>query len=61
VRIAATLGGFFGMMVLLVVYKSRCRYGKSAISDVQLAAAAAAVEEEEQQVSHLCKSDPCFN
>ena len=49
------------MMVLLVVYKSRCRYGKSAISDVQLAAAAAAVEEEEQQVSHLCKSDPCFN
>ena len=24
VRIAATLGGFFSLMVLLVVYKSRC-------------------------------------
>lgn len=27
VRIAGTLGGFFSLMVLLVVYKSRCKSG----------------------------------
>ncbi|XP_052128719.1 uncharacterized protein LOC113207962 isoform X2 [Frankliniella occidentalis] len=49
VRIAATLGGFFGMMVLLVLYKSRCRPRKTAIKEVRLAAAKAVVEEEDQQ------------
>lgn len=49
-RIAATLGGFFGMMVLLVLYKSRCRPRRAAIKEVRLAAAQAVVEEEDQQV-----------
>ncbi|XP_046430233.1 uncharacterized protein [Neodiprion pinetum] len=49
VRIAATLGGFFGLMVILVVYKSRCKSSKQ-LEDPQLtAAAAAAVAEAEAE------------
>nr|XP_018899621.1 PREDICTED: uncharacterized protein LOC109032113 [Bemisia tabaci] len=46
VRIAATLGGFFGLMVLLVLYKSRCK-GRSE-SDEHLEAAITAVVEDEK-------------
>ncbi|XP_012280069.1 uncharacterized protein LOC105699547 [Orussus abietinus] len=49
VRIAATLGGFFGIMVLLVVYKSRCKANKQ-LDDPRLTAAAeAAVAEAEAE------------
>lgn len=43
VRIAATLGGFFSLMVFFVVYKSRCGRGKS-ISSNDIAAAAAELD-----------------
>lgn len=60
VRIAATLGGFFSLMVLLVVYKSKCK-GKS-LSDEHLSAAAAAVaiqdEEEQLAAAALCVRGP---
>ncbi|KAL1459266.1 hypothetical protein WDU94_011268 [Cyamophila willieti] len=47
VRIAATLGGFFGLMVILVVYKSKCK--SRSLSDEHLEAAiTAAVNEEEK-------------
>lgn len=51
VRIAATLGGFFSLMVLLVVYKSKCK--SKSLSDERLSAAAAAVavQDEEQQLA----------
>lgn len=41
IRIAATLGGFFVLMVLLVVYKSKSKTEK-ALEDPALAAAAVA-------------------
>lgn len=51
VRIAATLGGFFALMVLLVVYKSKSKTEK-ALEDPNLAAQAVAdVEEEERQIA----------
>ncbi|XP_067000270.2 uncharacterized protein [Anabrus simplex] len=50
VRIAATLGGFFSLMVLLVVYKSKCK--SKSLSDEQLnAAAAEAVAQEDSQIA----------
>ncbi|KAF5274284.1 hypothetical protein FQR65_LT04402 [Abscondita terminalis] len=48
VRIAATLGGFFGIMVILVLYKSKSKTEK-ALEDPKLAAAAVAQAEEEEQ------------
>ncbi|XP_054262821.1 uncharacterized protein LOC128986461 isoform X2 [Macrosteles quadrilineatus] len=48
VRIAATLGGFFGLMVLLVVYKSKCKSRSLSDEHLEAAVAAAAIEEEEQ-------------
>ncbi|XP_071452874.1 uncharacterized protein [Hetaerina americana] len=51
IRIAATLGGFFSLMVFLVVYKSRCRCRssrKSHISEEELAEAVAKIEAEEK-------------
>ncbi|KAJ6648493.1 hypothetical protein Bhyg_03723, partial [Pseudolycoriella hygida] len=49
VRIAATLGGFFGLMVFLVVYKSRGETQETmkALKDPKIAAVAAAVMQEE--------------
>jgi hypothetical protein len=45
VRIAATLGGFFSLMIFLVIYKSKCSRGsKSAASDAAIAAAAAELD-----------------
>ncbi|KAK9701763.1 hypothetical protein QE152_g30398 [Popillia japonica] len=53
VRIAATLGGFFVLMVILVVYKSKSKTER-ALKDPTLAAAAhAEAEEEERQISAL--------
>ncbi|XP_076659658.1 uncharacterized protein LOC143362976 [Halictus rubicundus] len=49
VRIAATLGGFFGLMILLLVYKSRCKSNKHLEDPRLTAAAAAAVAEEEAE------------
>ncbi|XP_065078276.1 uncharacterized protein LOC135701411 [Ochlerotatus camptorhynchus] len=49
VRIAATLGGFFGLMVFLVIYKSRTRSTANALKDPTIAAVAAAVIEEEEE------------
>jgi hypothetical protein len=56
VRIAATLGGFFSLMVLLVVYKSKCKSKSLSDEHLNAAAAAVAVEDEEQQlaVRSLC-------
>lgn len=48
IRIAATLGGFFGLMVILIVYKSKSKTEK-AMEDPKLAAAAVAEAEEEEQ------------
>ncbi|KAK5643112.1 hypothetical protein RI129_006957 [Pyrocoelia pectoralis] len=48
IRIAATLGGFFGLMVILIVYKSKSKTEK-ALEDPKLAAAAVAEAEEEEQ------------
>ncbi|GAB0086219.1 L-lactate dehydrogenase [Sergentomyia squamirostris] len=48
VRIAATLGGFFGLMVILVMYKSRS-HTNEALKDPNIAAAAAAVVQEEEE------------
>ncbi|KZC06544.1 hypothetical protein WN55_10455 [Dufourea novaeangliae] len=49
VRIAATLGGFFGLMILLLVYKSRCKSNKQLDDPRLTAAAAAAVAEQEAE------------
>ncbi|XP_053692484.1 serine-rich adhesin for platelets [Sabethes cyaneus] len=49
VRIAATLGGFFGLMVFLVIYKSRSRSTAKALKDPTIAAVAAAVIQEEEE------------
>lgn len=49
VRIAATLGGFFGLMILLLVYKSRCKSSKQLEDPRLTAAAAAAVAEAEAE------------
>uniref|UniRef100_A0A182R0L1 Uncharacterized protein n=1 Tax=Anopheles farauti TaxID=69004 RepID=A0A182R0L1_9DIPT len=49
VRIAATLGGFFGLMVFLVIYKSRTRSTAKALKDPTIAAVAAAVIQEEEE------------
>lgn len=48
VRIAATLGGFFGLMVLLVVYKSKCKSRSLSDEHLEAAVAAAVIEEEEE-------------
>lgn len=51
IRIAATLGGFFALMVILVVYKTKSKTEK-ALEDPRLTAAAVAeVEEEERQIA----------
>lgn len=51
IRIAATLGGFFALMVLLVLYKSKSKTEK-ALEDPNLQAAAVAeAEEEERQIA----------
>ncbi|KAL0273121.1 UNVERIFIED_CONTAM: hypothetical protein PYX00_005873 [Menopon gallinae] len=48
IRIAATLGGFLSMMILLVLYKNYCKPSKT-LSEEQLnAAVTAAVEEEDR-------------
>lgn len=49
VRIAATLGGFFALMVFLIVYKSRSKSMK-ALNDPKLVEMAEAVVAEEQAV-----------
>ncbi|OWR52588.1 uncharacterized protein LOC116766620 [Danaus plexippus] len=49
VRIAATLGGFFALMVFLIVYKSRSKSVK-ALNDPKLVELAEAVVAEEQAV-----------
>lgn len=57
IRIAATLGGFFGLMVFLVIYKSRSKSVK-ALKDPKIAEIAAAAvaeeeaEEEERQMAY---------
>ncbi|XP_018336731.1 uncharacterized protein LOC108745139 [Agrilus planipennis] len=48
IRIAATLGGFFSLMVILIVYKSKSKTDE-ALKDPKLAAAAVAEAEEEEQ------------
>ncbi|KAJ8974569.1 hypothetical protein NQ317_018082 [Molorchus minor] len=50
VRIAATLGSFFGLMVLLVLYKSKSKTEKAMEDPNFTAAAVAEVEEEERQL-----------
>ncbi|XP_014239950.1 uncharacterized protein LOC106661208 isoform X2 [Cimex lectularius] len=50
VRIAATLGGFFSLMVLLVVYKTKCK--SRSISEENLEATVAAAVVEEEQFAH---------
>ncbi|XP_077292870.1 uncharacterized protein LOC143915924 [Arctopsyche grandis] len=55
IRIAATLGGFFGLMVFLVIYKSRSKSVK-ALKDpkiAEMAAAAVAEEEAEEEERQL--------
>ncbi|KAI5738246.1 hypothetical protein M8J77_004541 [Diaphorina citri] len=51
VRIAATLGGFFGLMVILVVYKSKCK--SRSLSDEHLEAAITAAVTEEEEMDTL--------
>lgn len=51
VRIAATLGGFFSLMVLLVVYKSKCKSKTLSDEHLNAAAAAVAIQDEEQQLT----------
>lgn len=51
VRIAATLGGFFSLMVLLVVYKSKCKSKSLSDEHLNAAAAAVAIQDEEQQLA----------
>ncbi|KAF7272038.1 hypothetical protein GWI33_015154 [Rhynchophorus ferrugineus] len=50
VRIAATLGSFFGLMVLLVLYKSKSKTEKALEDPTFTAAAVAEAEEEERQI-----------
>ncbi|KAJ3631164.1 hypothetical protein MTP99_012308 [Tenebrio molitor] len=50
VRIAATLGGFFGLMVILVLYKSKSKTEKALEDPDFTAAAVAEVEEEDRQL-----------
>ncbi|XP_050298694.1 uncharacterized protein LOC126737727 [Anthonomus grandis grandis] len=50
VRIAATLGSFFGLMVLLVLYKSKSKTEKALEDPNFTAAAVAEAEEEERQI-----------
>ncbi|XP_023030112.2 uncharacterized protein [Leptinotarsa decemlineata] len=50
VRIAATLGSFFGLMVLLVLYKSKSKTEKAMEDPKFTAAAIAEVEAEERQL-----------
>ncbi|CAH0560739.1 unnamed protein product [Brassicogethes aeneus] len=50
VRIAYTLGGFFGLMVVLVLYKSKSKTEKALEDPDFTAAAVAEVEEEERQL-----------
>lgn len=51
VRIAATLGGFFAFVIILVMYKSRSKTNQ-ALKDPKIVAVAAAVvlEEEEREL-----------
>ncbi|XP_069696123.1 uncharacterized protein [Periplaneta americana] len=51
VRIAATLGGFFSLMVLLVVYKSKCKSKSLSDEHLNAAAAAVAIQDEEEQLA----------
>ncbi|XP_063923252.1 uncharacterized protein LOC135137501 [Zophobas morio] len=56
VRIAATLGGFFGLMVLLVLYKSKSKTEKALEDPDFTAAAVAEVEEEERQLAAVLEA-----
>ncbi|GFG29496.1 hypothetical protein Cfor_08466 [Coptotermes formosanus] len=60
VRIAATLGGFFSLMVLLVVYKSKCKAKSISDEHLNAAAAAVAIQDEEEQLKDaaLCVRGP---
>ena len=60
VRIAATLGGFFSLMVLLVVYKSKCKAKSLSDEHLNAAAAAVAIQDEEEQLKDaaLCVRGP---
>lgn len=60
VRIAATLGGFFSLMVLLVVYKSKCKAKTLSDEHLNAAAAAVAIQDEEEQMKQaaLCARGP---
>lgn len=51
VRIAATLGGFFSLMVLLVIYKSKCKSRSLSDENLEAAVAAAVVEEEKLELA----------
>ncbi|XP_050524502.1 uncharacterized protein LOC126896088 [Daktulosphaira vitifoliae] len=53
VRIASTLGGFFLMMVLLVLYKSKCK--TRSLSDQHLEAVIKAAVDQEEQMAALAK------
>lgn len=53
IRIASTLGGFFLMMVLLVLYKSKCK--TRSLSDQHLEAVIKAAVDQEEQLAALAK------
>ncbi|KAJ8951764.1 hypothetical protein NQ318_012615 [Aromia moschata] len=59
VRIAATLGSFFGLMVLLVLYKSKSKTEKAMEDPNFTAAAVAEVEEEERQLQLALEATAC--
>ncbi|RZC41261.1 hypothetical protein BDFB_012023 [Asbolus verrucosus] len=56
VRIAATLGAFFGLMVILVLYKSKSKTEKALEDPDFTAAAVAEVEEEERQLAAVLEA-----
>lgn len=56
VRIAATLGGFFGLMVILVLYKSKSKTEKALEDPDFTAAAVAEVEKEERQLQAVLEA-----
>ncbi|XP_044255766.1 uncharacterized protein LOC123005833 [Tribolium madens] len=56
VRIAATLGGFFGLMVILVLYKSKSKTERALEDPDFTAAAVAEVEEEERQLAAVLEA-----
>ncbi|KAF0759369.1 Uncharacterized protein FWK35_00030498, partial [Aphis craccivora] len=53
IRIASTLGGFFLMMVLLVLYKSKCK--TRSLSDQHLEAVIKAAVDQEEQLAAMAK------